>query len=446
MKVEIWSDVVCPWCYIGKRRFERALTSLGDDDRDIEVQWRSFQLNPDQPRGTRTTHDEYLAAKLGTTKEQVHELNARVVSLAAAEGLAYDFDRYQVINTFDSHRVAHLGATHGLGDAVTERFLSGQLEQGEVLDDPETLVRLGSEVGLPADEIRDVLATDRFADEVRADYQEARSLGIGGVPFFVIDRRYGISGAQPSELFVQALTQARAETSRRVSGVRYAPVAMGASDHYSDHMVRSVTATEAKARILALLDEVEAGEEIEITRHGRLVARLVPARGGAALKGRFRGLVTNPGRRRAPVLDRCRMDPTTRTTFRDHAARGHARPRLVGGRSPSACRAPRREPSKPPTSSPSRACRGGSSHGWPITAGSRRSPRSGPGLRTCSRTVRTAPVTPAVAVTAAELPAGFPSDPIDRLIYATALEHGWRLVTKDRRIRAHDRERSVVVW
>ena len=211
MKVEIWSDVVCPWCYIGKRRFERAVTQLPDDHGDIEVQWRSFQLNPDQPRGVRTTHEEYLAAKLRTTKEQVHEMNARVVGLAAAEGLAYDFDRYQVINTFDSHRVAHLGAAHGLGDAITERFLSGQLEQGEVLDDPETLVRLGSEVGVPADEIRDVLASDRYADEVRNDYAEGRALGIQGVPFFVIDRRYGISGAQPTELFVQALTQAKAE-------------------------------------------------------------------------------------------------------------------------------------------------------------------------------------------------------------------------------------------
>ena len=211
MKVEIWSDVVCPWCYIGKRRFERAVAELGDDGRDIVVQWRSFQLNPDQPRGVRTTHAEYLATKLRTTKEQVQELNARVVGLAAAEGLAYDFDRYQVINTFDSHRVAHLGAAHGLGDAITERFLSGQLEQGEVLDDPETLVRLGSEVGVPADEIRDVLATDRYADAVREDEATARGFGISAVPYFVIDRRYGISGAQPTELFVQALTQAKAE-------------------------------------------------------------------------------------------------------------------------------------------------------------------------------------------------------------------------------------------
>jgi len=209
MKVEIWSDVVCPWCYIGKRRFERAVAAF-DGAAEVEVTWRSFQLNPDQPRGARTSHDEYLAAKLGTGIEQVARLNDRVVSLAAAEGLAYDFDRYQVINTFDAHRVAHLGKAHGLDDAVQERFLKAQLEQGEVLDDVDTLVRLGSEVGIPGDEIRDVLAGDAYAADVRADIDEGVALGLTGVPFFVIDRRYGISGAQPAELFRRALETARA--------------------------------------------------------------------------------------------------------------------------------------------------------------------------------------------------------------------------------------------
>jgi predicted DsbA family dithiol-disulfide isomerase len=208
VKVEIWSDVVCPWCYIGKRRFETALRAFDGRD-DVEVQWRSFQLNPEQPRGARTTHDEYLAAKLRTTREQVHQLNARVVGLAAAEGLHYDFDRYQVINTFDAHRVAHLGKSLGLDDQVQERFLAAQLEQGEVLDNPETLARLGEEVGIPAAETHRILASDAYAAEVQADIDEAHALGINGVPFFVIDRRYGISGAQPVELFLQALTQAR---------------------------------------------------------------------------------------------------------------------------------------------------------------------------------------------------------------------------------------------
>ena len=208
MKVEIWSDVVCPWCYIGKRRFESALKRLGDHA-DVEVTWRSFQLNPEQPRGRRQSHDEYLAEKLGGSLQQVRVLNERVTALAAAEGLDYDFERYQVINTWDAHRVAHLGKELGLGDPIQERFLGGQLVEGEVLDDPDTLVRLAGEVGVPAEEVWDVLATDRYADEVAADIRTARELGIGGVPFFVIDRRYGVSGAQTPEVFVQALETAR---------------------------------------------------------------------------------------------------------------------------------------------------------------------------------------------------------------------------------------------
>ncbi len=151
MKVEIWSDVVCPWCYIGKRRFERALADF-DGAADIEVQWRSFQLNPDQPRGVRATHDEYLAAKMGASIDQVHQLNARVVALAAEEGLEYHFETYQVINTFDAHRVAHLARANGFDDPAQERLLRAQLVEGEVLDDADTLARLGGEIGLdPAD-------------------------------------------------------------------------------------------------------------------------------------------------------------------------------------------------------------------------------------------------------------------------------------------------------
>ena len=213
MKVEIWSDVVCPWCYIGKRRFERALASFGGAD-DVDVVWRSFQLNPAHPRGVRTNHDQHLAEKLGTTRDEVRRLNERVIGLAAAEGLQYDFDRYQVINTFDAHRVAHLGASLGLGDAIEERLMRAQLEEGEVLDDPSTLVRLASKVGIPEEETRTMLETDAYADAVRADIDEAHELGITGVPFFVIDRRFGISGAQPAELFGRALAMVASEESR----------------------------------------------------------------------------------------------------------------------------------------------------------------------------------------------------------------------------------------
>ena len=176
MKVEIWSDVVCPWCYIGERRFERALEAFDGKD-DVEVHWRAFQLNPEQPRGARTTHDEYLAAKLQhDPSTRSHQLNERVVSLAAAEGLAYDFDRYQVINTLDAHRVAYLGKAHGLEDAIQERLLRGQLVEGEVLDDPETLARLGSEVGIPAADVLTTLESDAYAAEVQADIDEAHAL------------------------------------------------------------------------------------------------------------------------------------------------------------------------------------------------------------------------------------------------------------------------------
>ncbi len=210
MKVEIWSDVVCPWCYIGKRRFERALSGY-DGAGDVEVHWRSFQLNPDQPRGIRTTHDEYLAAKMGASVEQVHKLNERVVALAADEGLDYHFETYKVINTFDTHRVAHLARANGLDDQAQERLLRAQLVEGEVLDDADTLVRLGGEIGLDPADVRHVLATDAYADEVRHDLAEARALGINGVPFFVFDRRFGVSGAQPAEVFLETLRVAQVE-------------------------------------------------------------------------------------------------------------------------------------------------------------------------------------------------------------------------------------------
>ena len=216
MNVEIWSDVVCPWCYIGKRRFETALASTGLGDA-VTVTWRSFQLNPGHPRGVRRRHDEYLAEKLGGTIADVQRLDERVVALAAAEGLRYDFDRYTVVNTFDAHRVAHLAASLGHGDAIQERFLRAQLEEGEVLDDPATLIRLAEEAGVPAADSEDVLASDAFAREVDEDIRTGISLGLQGVPFFVIDRAVGVSGAQPAEVFARALTMARERSASAAS-------------------------------------------------------------------------------------------------------------------------------------------------------------------------------------------------------------------------------------
>jgi predicted DsbA family dithiol-disulfide isomerase len=207
--VEVWSDVACPWCYIGKRRFERALAGF-DDAANVEVTWRSFQLDPTIPRGERRAHDVTLAEKYGVSADQVRVMNERVTALAAAEGLEYHFERYVTVNTLDAHRVTHLAATHGLGPAMHERLLRGQLIDGEVLDDPDTLVRLASEVGVPEGETRRAVETDAYADAVADDIRLARAIGVNGVPFFAIDRRFGISGAQPSELFAQALEEARA--------------------------------------------------------------------------------------------------------------------------------------------------------------------------------------------------------------------------------------------
>ena len=214
--VEIWSDVVCPWCYIGKRRFERAVDEL-DVSGLVAVTWRSFQLHPEQPAGRHRRHDDYLAERTGRSLDEVHLMNERVAALAAAEGLEYDFERYTVINTLDAHRVAHLAASQGLGSAIQERLLRGQLVEGEVLDDPATLVRLAAEVGVPEATTESVLAADAYAADVEADLQTGLALGLTGVPFFVFDRAIGVSGAQPTELFVRALTAAfDARTTERV--------------------------------------------------------------------------------------------------------------------------------------------------------------------------------------------------------------------------------------
>jgi predicted DsbA family dithiol-disulfide isomerase len=216
VRVEIWSDVVCPWCYIGKRRFEKALARFDHSD-EVEVVWRSFQLHPEHPKGVREPLEESLAAKIGGTVEQVRAMNDHVKTLAAAEGLYYDFESYTLVNTFDAHRLTHLAKAHGLGAEPHERFLRAQLIEGEVLDDADTLVRLSAESGVPEDDARQVLEDDDYTADVNEEIRELRALGGNGVPFFVIDRRYGISGAQSTEVFLRALETARAEEAQRSS-------------------------------------------------------------------------------------------------------------------------------------------------------------------------------------------------------------------------------------
>jgi len=207
LTVEIWSDVVCPWCYIGKRRFEAALRSF-EHAGEVEVTWRAFELDPEAPAAHDLPPAERLAAKYGMTVEQAAASHAQLTELAAAEGLEYHLDRTRGGNTFDAHRVVALAAERGLGEAAMERIMRGYFTESEAVGDHETLVRLVADAGVDPEAARSVLAGDAYADAVRADELLGARMGIRGVPFFVLDRRYGVSGAQPAELLVQALDTA----------------------------------------------------------------------------------------------------------------------------------------------------------------------------------------------------------------------------------------------
>jgi predicted DsbA family dithiol-disulfide isomerase len=210
VRIEVWSDVVCPWCYLGKRRLESALRLFPSRDQ-VEVVWRSFELDPSAPPQRDASASEHLAQKYGMSEEQVVASWARLTALAAEEGLEYHLDRTQGGSSFDAHRLIHLGAEHGRQDEVKERFLRAYFTEGEAIGEPSVLHRLAIEAGLPADEVAEVHASERFGAEVREDEDRARLLGINGVPFFVIDERYGISGAQSTELLLEAITGAWAE-------------------------------------------------------------------------------------------------------------------------------------------------------------------------------------------------------------------------------------------
>jgi predicted DsbA family dithiol-disulfide isomerase len=197
--VEIWSDIACPWCYVGKRRFEAALA--GFEHRDaVRVTWRSFELDPTAPAERPGDRAAHLAAKYGCTLAQARDMQQRMTAVAASEGLDFRFDRARGGSTFDAHRMLHLAAAHGAQDALAERIMRAHLTEGELVSDLAVLARLGSQAGLPDDEVRDVLAGDRFAAEVRDDERTATGLGISAVPFFVADRAFGAAGAQPPEV------------------------------------------------------------------------------------------------------------------------------------------------------------------------------------------------------------------------------------------------------
>jgi predicted DsbA family dithiol-disulfide isomerase len=209
VQVEIWSDVVCPWCAIGKRRFETALAGF-EHRAEVEVRYRSFELDPTTPRTVAGNATQRLADKYGVPLAQAEAMQQRVIDQAAGEGLDFRFDRARPGNTVDAHRLLHLAADRGLQAELKERLLLAYFTEGEPIGEVDALVRLAGEVGLDEAEARSVLESDAYLAEVRDDQATARALGISGVPFFVLDRTFGVSGAQPAEVLLGALRQAHA--------------------------------------------------------------------------------------------------------------------------------------------------------------------------------------------------------------------------------------------
>lgn len=210
MKVDIWSDIMCPFCYIGKRKFEQALEQFPHKDK-IEVSWHSFQLNPDLESQPDKDVYDYVAALKGQTREWSVGVHQQLVDSARAVGLDYHFEKAKIVNSFDAHRLIQLAKTKGLGDAAEERLFKAYFTEGANVADKEVLIGLGKEIGLPEAETTEALHSDAFTTQVGEDINRAQALGIRGVPFFVLNNRYGVSGAQESALFLQSLEKAYTE-------------------------------------------------------------------------------------------------------------------------------------------------------------------------------------------------------------------------------------------
>lgn len=207
MKIQIWSDVMCPFCYIGKRRFEQALQQFEHKD-EVEVEWKSFQLNPNLVTDPTININQYLADIKGITIDHAKQLNDHVTQMAAEVGLTYDFDKAIVANSFDAHRFAHLAKQNGLGAEAEEALFKAYFTEGKNIADHETLAELGESIGLDKDEVAHTLKGNKYAINVNQDIAQAQQLGVRGVPFFVMDMKYGVSGAQPVDAFTQTLEKA----------------------------------------------------------------------------------------------------------------------------------------------------------------------------------------------------------------------------------------------
>ena len=219
VKVDVWSDVACPWCYVGKRRFETALAAFAQrpDAPEVEVEYHSFELAPDTPVDFEGTEVDFLAKHKGMPAAQVEQMLGQMTQVAAAEGLAYDFDALQHTKTLKAHELLHLAKARGKQVEMKERLLKAYFEQGRHVGRTDELAALAAEVGLDADEVRTALENGDFADAVQQDIDQARAYGINGVPFYVFDGKYGVSGAQDPAVFMQVLDQVLADAAEPVA-------------------------------------------------------------------------------------------------------------------------------------------------------------------------------------------------------------------------------------
>jgi len=213
MKVEIWSDVMCPFCYIGKRKFEAALAKF-EYKNHVEVIWKSFQLQPDMVTNPTKNTLEHLAESKGWTLAYTKQVTSQVVQMAKEVGLNYDFDKAVVANSFDAHRLSHFAKSKGKGDAIEEQLFKAYFIDGKNTADHATLTQLAVSIGLNETEVKQILTSDSFAIEVRQDIYESQQIGVTGVPYFVLNNKYAISGAQSSETFLGALQKAWSETEK----------------------------------------------------------------------------------------------------------------------------------------------------------------------------------------------------------------------------------------
>jgi len=215
MQVEIWSDIMCPFCYIGKRHYEEALNKFADRE-DIEIIWKSFQLDPDIPTEISKPVNvyEYLASRKGMSYDQSVRMHQNVTEMARKAGLEYNFDKAVTANSLNAHKIIQLAKTKGLGDAIEERFFKAYFTEGRNLADSTTLAELGGDIGLDREEVLHALKDDRYAYLVNQDITEARQIGVTGVPFFVFNRKYAVSGAQPADAFLKTIEKAYAEWRR----------------------------------------------------------------------------------------------------------------------------------------------------------------------------------------------------------------------------------------